>query len=101
MSNGMHLFERVTRDLQVMHNEENLADLRTASGDYYCTSRKIEVLQQELTAELTKEQVVKLRELQDYFSYLESSSGDIYYNQGFADGISLMMQSLMWEAVRS
>ncbi|MBU2700304.1 protein of unknown function (DUF2164 family) [Sporomusaceae bacterium BoRhaA] len=57
-------------------------------------------LKKSLAAELSKEQVNKLNELQNYFSDQETVAGDIYYNQGFADGVSLMMQSLMWEAVR-
>jgi hypothetical protein len=100
MSNGIHIFETATSNLQLMHNEENLVDLSSVSGDYYCTSRKIEDLQEELAAALPKEKTEKFTQLQDCFLDQEIVAREIYYNQGFADGISLMMQSLMWEAVR-
>jgi hypothetical protein len=100
MSKGMHIFETATRDLEVMHSEENLRDLDSVSGDYYATHQKLKQLQQELAAELTPAQIRKVHQLEDYCFELEFFAEDIYYHQGFADGISLMTQSLMWEAVR-
>ncbi|MBU2699053.1 putative nuclease with TOPRIM domain [Sporomusaceae bacterium BoRhaA] len=100
MSKGMHIFETAVRDLEAMHSEENLRELDSVSGDYYATHQKLKQLQQELAAELTSEQIAKLHQLEDHFSELEFFAQDIYYHQGFADGISLLTQSLMWEAVR-
>jgi len=100
MSNGMRIFETVTRKLRVMHNEEDLRELEKVSGDYYWARRESEQLRKELAAALPEEAVGKLTKLQDYFADQEMIAGDLFYNQGFADGVSLVMQSLMWETVR-
>jgi hypothetical protein len=100
MSNGMRIFETVTRKLRVMHNEEDLRELEKVSGDYYWARRESEQLRKELAAALPEEAVGKLTELQDHLMDRETIASDIFYNQGFADGVSLVMQSLMWETVR-
>jgi hypothetical protein len=100
MSNGMHIFETVTRELWVMHNEGYLRDLGQVSGNYYWAAREIEQLQKELAAALSKEDFEKLTQLQDYSINQETMASEIFYNQGFADGMSLIMQSTMWESVR-
>jgi uncharacterized protein (DUF2164 family) len=84
MSDGVRIFETATRELRFMHNEGNLRALGKVSGDYYWAEQEIEKLQQQLAATLEQETI----------------TGDIFYNQGFSDGISFIMQSLMWEAVR-
>lgn len=99
-SDGMGIFEKVTRELRFMHNDGYLMDLGKVSGDYYWAEQEMRQLQQELAATLPKEAVEKLSKLQDYFTEQEMTAGQIFYNQGFADGISLIMQSLTWESVR-
>ncbi len=100
MSDGVRIFETATQELRSMHNEGNLRELGKVSGDYYWAEREIEKLQQELAATLSKEALEKLNALQNYFMEHETIAGDIFYNQGFSDGISFIMQSLMWEAIR-
>ena len=100
MSDGVRIFETATKELRFMHNEGNLRELGKVSGDYYRAEREIEKLQPELSAALPKEALEKLNKLQDYFMEQETIAGDIFYNQGFSDGVSFIMQSLMWEAVR-
>jgi hypothetical protein len=100
MSEYMPVFEKATRELQFMHSSGNLVDLGKVSGDYFLAEREIEKLQQELAATLSQEAVEKLTNLQNCFTDQETIAGQIFYNQGFADGISLVMQSLMWESVR-
>lgn len=100
MSDGMRIFETVTRELRVMHNEGDLRDLGQVSGDCYWAERGSEQLLKELAATLSKEDLKKLNKWQDYFTHHEATVSEIFYNQGFADGISLIMQSSMWESVR-
>jgi hypothetical protein len=100
MSEGMRIFETVTGELQSMHNDGNLKNLGQVSSNYYWAGREIERLHKELAAALSKEDFGKIIQLQDYLTNQETMAGEIFYNQGFADGMSLVMQSAMWEAVR-
>ncbi|MBU2699882.1 hypothetical protein Ga0466249_000963 [Sporomusaceae bacterium BoRhaA] len=100
MSEGLGIFETATRELRAMHNEGNLMKLGKVSGDYYWAEQEIDRLQQELAATLSKEAVEKLNKLEEGFTWKETVAGEIFYKQGFADGVSLVMQSLMWQSVR-
>lgn len=100
MSDGMRIFETATKELRAMHNEGCLMKLGEVSGDYYWAEQEIEQLQKELAATLSKEAIEKLNKMHECFTGQETIAGEIFYNQGFADGISLVIQSLMWESVR-
>ena len=97
---GTGIFETATRNLQDRHETGCLRDLSEVSGQYFWVHKKIDKLQQEMAAALPKEFFEKLDDLDSYLAIQEAIANEIYYNQGFADGISLIMQSLLWEAVR-
>lgn len=103
MSDGIRIFEKATRELLNMHNAGCLMELGKVSDEYSCVEREFDKVQQDLAAALpkeAKEACEKLNKLYGYFKAQEAITGEIFYKQGVADGISLVMQSLMWESSR-
>ncbi|WP_279386969.1 hypothetical protein [Lucifera butyrica] len=41
-----------------------------------------------------------MSKLHESFTLQETIAGEVFYNQGFSDGIRFIMQSLTWEPVR-
>jgi uncharacterized protein (DUF2164 family) len=96
----MNIFETTTKELRFMHDESDLMHLEKLSNDYYCADQQINKLEKELSQALPKENVKDLSKLYDCFSAQKAITGEIFYNQGFSDGIKLIIQSLTWDSVR-
>lgn len=96
----MNIFETTTKELRFMHDESDLMNLEKLSTDYYYADQQINKLEKEFFQALPKENVKDLNKLYDCFSAQKAITGEIFYNQGFSDGIKLIIQSLTWDSVR-
>lgn len=96
----MRVFETATTELRLMHDASDLMNLEKVSRNYNWAEQKIDQLEKEFSETLPEETMEKLEQLHEYFTTQETIAGEIFYNQGFSDGIRLIMQSLAWEPIR-
>jgi len=96
----MRVFETATKELRFMHDESDLMGLEKVSADYYWAEQEIDKLEKELAVTVSEDARRRLSKLTEYFTTQQSITGEVFYNQGFADGIRLIIQSLTWGPVR-
>lgn len=76
-------------------------DLAKASSDYYHAYRRALKYQDQIKHALPAEMQKILMELDDEYTCMRLSGGDVYYRQGFSDAIRFIMQTLTWGPARS
>ncbi|SEJ42669.1 hypothetical protein SAMN05660742_10797 [Propionispira arboris] len=96
----MQVFEMATQELLLKHEEGNLKNLEDISADYYWAQKAINQLEKELEANLPQETMTKIRESWYKLGLQESIAEDIFYDQGFSDGVRMLLESLTWGPVR-
>ncbi|AJQ26487.1 hypothetical protein [Pelosinus fermentans] len=76
-------------------------DLEKVSSDYYHAYQKMLEYQTQIKHALPAEMQKILMELDDEYTCMRISGGDVYYRQGFSDAMRLIMQTLTWGPARS
>jgi uncharacterized protein (DUF2164 family) len=76
-------------------------DLEKVSSDYYHAYQRMLEYQTQIKHALPAEMQKTLMELDDEYTCMRLSGGDVYYRQGFSDAIRLIMQTLTWGPARS
>jgi len=76
-------------------------DLEKVSSDYYHACQRMLEYQKQIKHVLPAEMQKTLMELDDEYTCMQISSGDVYYRQGFCDAVRLIMQTLTWGPARS
>ncbi len=96
----MQVFETATKELRFMHDGSDLMNLERVSADYYWAEQEFEKLEKELSSIVSEDTMGKLTQLHEYFANQKAITEEVFYNQGFSDGIKMIIQSLSWEPVR-
>jgi uncharacterized protein (DUF2164 family) len=76
-------------------------DLEKVSSDYYHAYQRVLECQKKIKNALPLELQKMLMELDDEYTCMRISGGDVYYRQGFSDAVRLVMQTLTWGPGRS
>jgi len=76
-------------------------NLEKLSSDYYHAYQRMLEHQTQIKHVLPEEMQKALMELDDEYTCMRISSGDVYYRQGFSDAVRLIMQTLTWGPARS
>jgi uncharacterized protein (DUF2164 family) len=76
-------------------------DLEKVSSVYYHACQRMLEYQTQIKHVLPAEMQKTLMELDDEYTCMRISSGDVYYRQGFCDAVRLIMQTLTWGPARS
>jgi uncharacterized protein (DUF2164 family) len=76
-------------------------ELEKVSSDYYHADQRVLECQEQIKHVLPVEMQKILMELDDEYTYMRISGGNVYYRQGFSDAIRLIMQTITWGPARS
>jgi uncharacterized protein (DUF2164 family) len=83
-----------------MESLDGLA-LEKVSSDYYYACQRALECQNKIKNALPLEMQETLMQLDDEYTCMRLSGGDVYYRQGFSDAMRLIMQTLIWGPTRS
>ena len=96
----MDVLEIVMKELRSVHDESDLKSLDKVSEAYYSAESKNNEIEEKIAKALSEEDLKMINKLCDNFMTKEVVAGELYYNQGFSDGIRLIIHSLIWKPVR-
>ena len=96
----MDVLEIVMKELKSVHDDSDLRNLDKVSEAYYSAKSENDEIEKKFVKTLSEEELKMISKLYDNFVTKEVVAGELYYNQGFSDGIRLIIHSLIWKPVR-
>ncbi|MDF2565102.1 MAG: hypothetical protein K0Q53_1497 [Massilibacillus sp.] len=96
----MDVLEVVMKELRSAHDDSDLRNLDKVSEAYYSAKSENDEIEKKFVKALSEEELKMISKLYDNFVTKEVVTGELYYNQGFADGIRFIIHSLIWKPVR-